>query len=93
MKSAYELAMERLQQQAPSKSLTDAQKAELADLESLFKSRIAQVEIEIGDEIQAAQASEDYAKMDELRARLTAQRARLEEEKDALKDRVREGRR
>lgn len=92
MKSAYELAMERLQQQAPSKPLTEAQKAELADLESLFKSRIAQLEIEIGDEIQSAQASEDFAQVDELRARLTTQKARLEEEKDARKERVRDAR-
>lgn len=92
MKSAYELAMERLQQQAPSKPLTEAQKAELADLESLFKSRIAQLEIEIGDEIQSAQASEDYAQVDELRARLTTQKARLEEEKDARKENVRKAR-
>jgi len=92
MKSAYELAMDRLQQQAPSKPLTEAQKAELADIESLFKSRIAQLEIEIGDEIQTAQASENYAEVDELRARLTTQKARLEEEKDARKERVRSAR-
>jgi len=92
MKSAYELAMERLQQQAPSKPLTEAQKAELADIESLFKSRIAQLEIEIGDEIQSAQASEDYAQVDELRTRLATQKARIEEEKDARKERVRDAR-
>jgi hypothetical protein len=92
MKSAYELAMERLQKQAPTKALTESQKAEIADLESLYKSRIAQVEINIGDEIQAAQASEEYEKVDELRARLAQQRARLEEEREERKERVRQGR-
>lgn len=91
MKSAYELAMERLQKQAPTKSLTTAQKAEIADLESLYKSRIAQLEISIGDEIQAAQASEEYEKVDELKSRLVAQRARLEEEREEKKERVRRG--
>ena len=91
MKSAYELAMERLQKQAPTKSLTAAQKAEIADLESLYKSRIAQLEISIGDEIQAAQASEAYEKVDELKARLVQQRARLEEEREEKKERVRRG--
>jgi hypothetical protein len=91
MKSAYELAMERLQKQAPTKSLTAAQKAEIADLESLYKSRIAQLEISIGDEIQAAQASEAYDKVDELKSRLVQQRARLEEEREDKKERVRRG--
>jgi hypothetical protein len=91
MKSAYELAMERLQKQAPTKSLTAAQKAEIADLESLYKSRIAQLEISIGDEIQAAQASEAYDKVDELKSRLVQQRARLEEEREEKKERVRRG--
>lgn len=91
MKSAYELAMERLQKQAPTKSLTAAQKAEIADLESLYKSRIAQLEISIGDEIQSAQASEAYEKVDELKSRLVQQRARLEEEREEKKERVRRG--
>lgn len=91
MKSAYELAMERLQKQAPTKSLTAAQKAEIADLESLYKSRIAQLEISIGDEIQAAQASEAYDKVDELKSRLVQQRSRLEEEREEKKERVRRG--
>ena len=91
MKSAYELAMERLQKQAPTKALTEAQKAEIADLESLYKSRIAQLEISIGDEIQAAQASEAYDKVDELKSRLVQQRARLEEEREDKKERVRRG--
>ena len=83
--------MERLQKQAPTKSLTAAQKAEIADLESLYKSRIAQLEISIGDEIQAAQASEAYDKVDELKSRLVQQRARLEEDREDKKDRVRRG--
>ena len=91
MKSAYELAMERLQKQAPTKSLTAAQKAEIADLESLYKSRIAQLEISIGDEIQAAQASEACDKVEELKSRLVQQRARLEEDREDKKERVRRG--
>ena len=89
MKSAYELAMERLQRQAPGKVLTEAQKAELADLESLYKSKVAQLEIQIGDDIQAAQAQEDFAKVDELRERLAQQRARLDAEKEEKRRRIR----
>ena len=89
MKSAYELAMERLQKQAPSKVLTPAQKAELADLESLYKSKVAQLEIEVGDDIHAAQATEDFAKADQLRERLAQQRARLEDEREEKRRRIR----
>ncbi|MEI6342879.1 MAG: hypothetical protein WCR07_13075 [Verrucomicrobiota bacterium] len=89
MKSAYELAMERLQKQAPSKVLTEAQKAELAELDSLYKSKVAQVEIQIGDDIQAAQAQQDFAKVDELRERLSQQRARLESDKEERRRRIR----
>lgn len=89
MKSAYELAMERLQRQAPGKVLTQAQKAELADLESLYKSKVAQLEIQMGDDIQAAQAQEDFAKVDELRERLAQQRARIEAEKEEKRRRIR----
>jgi len=91
MKSAFELAMERLQKQAPSKTLTAAQKAELADLETLYRSKIAQVEIEIGDEIQSAEAQEDFTRVDALRQRLLDQKAKLEEEREDRKERVRRG--
>ena len=45
MKSAYELAMERLEQSAPQKKLTDEQKAQIAEIESKFKAKIAEREV------------------------------------------------
>lgn len=89
MKSAYELAMERLQQQAPTKALTDAQKAELAELDSKYKAKIAEREIALGDEMSAAQAAGDFAKVDEARERLASERTRLSSERDERKQRVR----
>src|SRR5215469_11759516 len=44
MKSAYELAMERLQKTSPSASLTDKQKQELAELDSKYQAKIAEKE-------------------------------------------------
>ena len=41
MKSSYELAMERLNKQAPSVKLTAEQKAKLADLGPVFVAEIA----------------------------------------------------
>ena len=42
MKSAYELAMERLEKKAPSVALTDEQKQQIAEIDSTFKARIAE---------------------------------------------------
>lgn len=92
MKSAYELAMERLGQSAPARKLTADQKERLADLESLYKSKIAQIELELQDALRAADGAGDYAKADKLRSEFVIDRQRLESEREAKKDRVREGR-
>jgi len=42
MKSAYELAMERLQKGSPTMTLTPEQKAELAEIDSSFNAKIAE---------------------------------------------------
>ena len=56
MKSAYELAMERLQQTSPSLSLTDEQKKELAELDSKYQAKIAEKELFLNEQIRKAQA-------------------------------------
>ncbi len=89
MKSAYELAMERLAKAKPSRPLTDAQKAELADLESLYKSKIAEREIRFQDDITAAESTGDPDKVIELRRQLAIEKAKLEEEKENRKARIR----
>ena len=45
MKSAYELAMERLQKESPDQSLSEEKKAELAELDNLYKSKLAEREV------------------------------------------------
>ena len=49
MKSAYELAMERLQQDGPKVTLTDEQRAALAEVDELYRSKIAEKEVFLGD--------------------------------------------
>ena len=92
VKSAYELAMERLSQGAPSKTLSAAKKAELAELESLYKSRIAQLELSTQDDLAGAQAAGDAEKAELIRTSFVSEKAKLEAERDAKKDRVRESR-
>ena len=45
MKTAYELAMERLNKSAPTVTLSSAQKSRIAELESKCAARIAEQEI------------------------------------------------
>jgi len=90
MKSAYELAMERLNKTAPTVKLSDAQKKEIAELESQYAAKIAAREIALNSEI--AGAAEDFEKESELRDRLITDRKKLQAELEEKKERVRQGR-
>ena len=89
MKSAYELAMARLEKQAPSAKLTDAQKTELAEIDSLYKSRIAEREVFLRSQIEAARAKGDAAGMEEVQLQLARELRRLQEECEEKKAKVR----
>ena len=54
MKSAYELAMERLEKQAPTAKLSEEQKAEIAGIESVYKAKVAEKEVFLKDQIKKA---------------------------------------
>jgi len=85
MKSAYELAMERLNKTAPVSKLTAAQKEQIAELESKYKARIAQREIAVQAEIESAAAAGKFEKMDELRLAFGEERRALQTELEAKK--------
>ena len=90
MKTAYELAMERLNKSAPTLKLTEEQKARIAELESRFKAKIAEQEIHSHGEIEKATATGDVEKVAQLEQELTNQRkkllSQLEEKKSAVRD-------
>jgi hypothetical protein len=89
MKSSYELAMERLNKTAPAAKLTAAQKKQLAELETKTTAKIAEREIALNGEINAAAAAGDHEKAEELRKQLVAERknlqANLEEKKESVR--------
>ena len=60
MKSAYELAMERLEKGAPSIALTEEQKKQLADVDSTYKAKIAEKQLFLRGEIEKAQGSGNF---------------------------------
>ena len=51
MKTAYQLAMERLNKNSPTVKLSDAQKKELAELDSKYAAKIAEREIALNGEV------------------------------------------
>lgn len=89
MKSAYELAMERLEKNAPSTSLTDEQKAQIAEVDSTFKARIAERELFLKDEIRKAQEAGKQEEGDSLQKQLVLDLRRLQEESEAKKEKLR----
>lgn len=91
MKSAYELAMERLNKTAPVVKLTSVQKQQIAELESKLKAKVAEREIAITDEIAAATAMGDFEKSEQLQQRLVQERKTLQAEMEEKKERVRSG--
>jgi flagellar motor component MotA len=89
MKSAYELAMERLEKSAPTRSLSAEQKAELADLDNRYRAKVAERRIFLEDQLRQAT---DPVSREEIRRQLVAEVSRLEEELEEKKNRIREGR-
>ena len=80
MKSAYELAMERLEQASPSVPLTDDQKKQLAEVDSTFRARIAEREVFLQDQIQKARLAGKPEDVESLEKQLASEVRRLQED-------------
>ena len=89
MKTAYELAMERLQKSAPTRKLSEKQKKELAALDSKYAAKIAEREIALTEEIGRARAAGDAEKIGKVQEQLVVERKRLHAELDEKKEQVR----
>jgi hypothetical protein len=91
MKSAYELAMERLAKDQPIVTLTDDQKKQLAEIDSQFKARIAERELFLKGEIAKAQATGKFEEVESLQKQLSSELRRLQEDCEAKKEKLRAG--
>jgi hypothetical protein len=91
MKSAYDLAMERLEKQSPSVKLTEEQRSQLAEMDSLYKSRIAEKELLLNDQIRREKAAGKASEVESLQKQLTSEIRRLSEECESKKERIRQG--
>ncbi len=89
MKSAYELAMERLEKQSPAAKLTPKQKAALAEIDTLYRAKIAEREVFLKGQIEKAQAAQNFKEMLELDEELGRELRRLHQECEAKKEKLR----
>lgn len=91
MKSAYELAMERLRRAEPAaeKPLTPEQKERLAEINRVYQGKFAEREIFLRQRLAEVQGRGELEEAEQIRKQLASERARLEEEREAEKERVR----
>ena len=90
MKSAYELAMERLQKNAPTITLTEEQKAEIAEIESGAVAKVAEKELFLQGEIAKEKARGNFEEVASLQKQLNHEVARIREAAETKKERVRQ---
>ena len=89
MKSAYELAMERLEKASPSISLTEDQKKKIAELDSTYRAKIAEKEVFLKDQIRKAQNASNFEEVESLENQLASEIRRLREDCEAKKEKLR----
>ncbi len=89
MKSAYELAMERLEKTQPSVALNEDQKKQLADIDSTYRAKIAERELFLRDEIRKTQTAGNFEDVEKLEKQLTSEVARLRKDCEAKKEKLR----
>lgn len=91
MKSAYELAMERLEasDSETSKPMTDEQKNRLAEIDTIYKGKIAEREIFLKGTLVEAQTNQKWEEVELIEKQIQSERTRLEEEREEKKEKVR----
>lgn len=87
-KSAVEIAMEKLKARGDytERRLSNEQKAEIAELRNRYKAKIAELEIHQESTLQTATTFEE---VETLRAELSAERDRLNEEAESKVEEIR----
>jgi len=90
MKSAYELAMERLEKASPSLSLTEDQKKEISEVDSVYRAKIAEQELFLKNQIRNAQTARKLEEVESLEKQLASEIRRLQNECEAKKEKLRE---
>jgi hypothetical protein len=93
LKSSFELAMERLRQKdaetgVTTRTLTDAEKAQIAEVRNLYEARIAEAQVMHQSRLQKMP---DPAGREALENEFRVERERLTRERDRKVEKIREG--
>ena len=89
MKSAYELAMERLEAKEPGVTLSEEQRSQLMELDRVYQAKQAEKEIFLQGEMAKARERGDAEALDSLERQLVADRSNLQAELKAKKEQIR----
>lgn len=85
MKSAYEIAMEKLKAAAgPSRNLSDDQKARLSEIGRIYDAKVAEAELAYGRKLAAASPADE----EDLRQEMTTEIGRLQEKREREQEAV-----
>ncbi len=93
MKSAYELAMERLESEDSevSKPLTGEQRQQLEEISTRYKAKMAERDIFLQKQLRDAEASGNLVESEQIRKQMALEKERLEVEMEEKKEKVRKG--
>ena len=93
MKSAYELAMERLNKKNPSSltPLTEAQKKQIAEIDRRYQAKIAEKELFLKPQIEKTRFEGDAQAIESLEKQLRDETHSLREEMEREKEKIRKG--
>ena len=90
MKSAYELAMERLQESDPDEQpVTDEMRKALAAVDEKFDAKVAERKIFLTQTLATATANQDLQEVELIQKQISNEKARIEEERETAKDKIR----
>ena len=81
--------MERLEKKVPSVALSPEQKAQIAEIDSTFKARLAERELFLKGEIAKAAEAGNLEEADSLRKQLAIDIRRFQEDAEAKKEKLR----
>lgn len=93
MKSAYDLAMERFSEPdgEGSEPLSLEQKEALGEVDRVYAAKIAEKEIFLQKKLIEARHAGEREALEQIQTQLRYERSRLEDEKEAAKNRIRTG--
>ncbi|RPI29279.1 MAG: hypothetical protein EHM61_02100 [Acidobacteria bacterium] len=93
LKSAWELALEKLnaQEGAPVEKLSEEQRTAVAEIRSRYKAKVAEAEIGAESQIKQAVQSGKYDQIEQIKQRLVDERNRLNREMESEVEKAKAG--